>query len=319
MNPISNWRWPHSGLLSYCVKVTIATLLGYVLALGGPESAVYSAMSAALIVGASRGEDVVTSTNRVRGTLAGMLVGICLTYVPLPVALAVATGVGTTAYVCLAFRWGVPAARVGMALCTVMILVHAQDAIQYSLVRVGNTLIGIVAGLTVSYLVLTVRGRDAVAHAADASLTVAGVMLARLASAKQPLPVSLHVGMLDRVLELEKAVRDGRKEFGRDNDGQIETARHVALVCAGTLTAAIAHTDLCKNSAALVAASSLLSQAGRLALRAQALTPEPVMTSQVKSAANNTIHDMTVEDAIALQGFALGLRKIELGLAAMQR
>ena len=65
----SQWR--------YCAKVGIATALGYVLTQGGlNEYAIYSAFTAALIVGTSVGEDLATSINRVKGTLAGMLAGM---------------------------------------------------------------------------------------------------------------------------------------------------------------------------------------------------------------------------------------------------
>ncbi|MGL4441747.1 MAG: FUSC family protein [Bosea sp. (in: a-proteobacteria)] len=314
-----SWQWPRRAVQLYCFKVALATLLGYLLALGGAESAVYSAMSAALIVGASRGEDVMTSTNRVRGTLVGMLVGIALTLVALPAALAVALGVGATAYVCLAFGWGVAAARVGAALCAVMILVHVQDAVEYSLVRVGNTIIGIIAGLAVSYFVLPVRGREAVAQAADASLIAAGEMLAQLASNASPLPMAMHVAMLDRVLDLEKAVRDGRREFGKTNDTLIQTARHVGIICAGTLTAAIAHADLCDNPAAIDAAAPLLTNAARLALRAKMAAIDPGRDAQVSPVTRGENGAITPEDEISLQGLALGLRKIEFGLVSMGR
>ncbi len=319
MNVNFSWQWPHRPALLYCLKVAVATFLGYFLALGGTESAVYSAMSAALIVGASRGEDVLTSTNRVRGTLAGMLVGIALTLVPLPPALAVAAGVGSTAYVCLAFGWGVPAARVGAALCAVMILVHVQDAFQYSLVRVGNTLIGIATGLAVSYLVLPVRGREVAAQASQASLSAASNILTQLASTREPIPTDLYVAMLDRLVELEKAIRDGRREFGKTNETLIQSARLVGVVCAGTLTAAIAHSDFCSDGKAMEAAVPLFSKAAQLAKRAQATGPAPSQERDVASASVPQIRNAEAVDLTALQGLALGLRKIEAALGALGR
>ena len=326
MNVDFSWRWPRRPALLYCLKVAVATFLGYLLALGGTKSAVYSAMSAALIVGASRGEDVLTSTNRVRGTLAGMLVGIALTLVPLPPALAVAVGVGSTAYVCLAFGWGVPAARVGAALCAVMILVHLQDAFQYSLIRVGNTLIGIATGLAVSYLVLPVRGREVAAQASEASLAAASNILAQLASTREPIPTDLHVAMLDRLVELEKAIRDGRREFGKENASLVQTARQVGTVCAGTLTAAIAHSDLCSDMTAMEAAAPLFSKAAQLAERTQATghlpSHERDMPSQERDMAFALVPQIGNTEAVdltALQGLALGLRKIEAALCALGR
>jgi uncharacterized membrane protein YgaE (UPF0421/DUF939 family) len=319
MNVNFGWRWPRRPALLYCLKVAVATLLGYFLALGGTESAVYSTMSAALIVGASRGEDVMTSTNRVRGTLAGMVVGIILTLVPLPPAPAVAVGVGSTAYVCLAFGWGVQAARVGAALCAVMILVHVQDAFQYSLVRVGNTLIGIATGLAVSYLFLPVRGREVAAQASKASLAAASNILTQLARTREPIPTDLHVAMLDRLVELEKAIRDGRREFGKANETLIQGARHVGGVCAGTLTAAIAHSDLCSDAEAMEAAVPLFSKADQLAKRARATGPAPSQEPDLTLVSAPQIRNTEAVDTTALQGLALGLRKIEAALGALGR
>ncbi|MCA3584203.1 MAG: FUSC family protein [Methylocystis sp.] len=315
-----SWHWPRRAALLYCFKVAIAAMLGYMLALGGTESAVYATMSAALIVGASRGEDIMTSRNRVRGTLAGMVAGIVLAFMPIPPALAVAIGVGGTAYLCAVFGWGVSATRVGAALCSVMILIHTHDAIQYSVVRFSNTLIGIAVGLAVSYLLLPIRGREAVAHAAEGSLAAAGEMLAQLASARQPLPIGLYVAMLDRVLDLEKAVRDGRREFSKGNEELIETARHVGLVCAGALTAAMAHSDLCNSPEAMEAAAPLLANAERLAARAKANATDAITISGVSSIAGSTLSNIgSAADTITLQGLALGLRKIEFALDALGR
>lgn len=306
-------------MLRYCFKAAVAALLGYLLSLGGNDSAVYGAMSAALIVGASRGEDVSTSANRVRGTLAGMLVGIAITMPALPPGLAVALGIGITTYLCTGFRWGVPAARVGVAFCAVMALMHDHDALSYSAIRVVNTLIGISAGLAVSYFVLPVRGRETVTRTANASLAAAGDLLAQLAVSNEPVPTTYHVAMLDRVVELEKALRDMRREFGEEPDALVETVRHVCLVCAGTLTAAIAHSDLRLSPTAMVAAAPLLASAARLAKRAWGPSddvPNAAPTSPVAASDSSTVSD---EDAIALQGLALGLRKVEFSLGIMGR
>ena len=58
----------------YCAKVGLAAALAYVLTRGADnEYAIYSASTSALIVGASVGEDLGTSGNRVKGTVAGMI------------------------------------------------------------------------------------------------------------------------------------------------------------------------------------------------------------------------------------------------------
>src|ERR1700752_2180543 len=117
-----SWKWPRGTAMQYCIKVATATLLGYLLSFGGVMYAVYGAFSAALIVGASRGEDVGSARNRVRGSLGGMLVGIALSQARVPPAIAVTLGIGATAYICMGWGWGVAAARVGASLCAVTVL-----------------------------------------------------------------------------------------------------------------------------------------------------------------------------------------------------
>ena len=318
MSPVPAWHWPRDAALNYCFKVAAATLLGYVLARGGPQYAIYGAFSAALIVGASRGEDVGTAANRVRGSLAGMLAGTALAYASLPPALAVALGIGVTAYLCMGCGWGVPAARVGATLCAVTILLHGDDPLGYGAIRVLNTLIGIACGLAVSYLVLPVRGRDAVARAERAALAAVAELLGALASATEPLPAALHMAVLHRLLDLDKAVGDARHELGRAVDAVPESARRVGLVCAGALTAAIAHVELCASPARLAPALALRARAAGLAARAgaaatnqEAITPAPAPAPVPAADA--------ADGALALQGLALGLLKIEQALAAIGR
>jgi len=93
----------------YCAKVGIAAALGYLLTQGGQnEYAVYSAFTAALIVGTSVAEDLATSENRVKGTIAGMIAGVAISMVFGPSALAVGLGVALTAVFALKLGWGVP-------------------------------------------------------------------------------------------------------------------------------------------------------------------------------------------------------------------
>lgn len=315
--PLS-WRWPRGAALSYCVKVATATLLGYLLSLGGVEHAVYGAFSAALIVGASRGEDVSSSANRVRGSLAGVVAGIAMSYLQLPPALAVAVGIGATAYLCMGCGWGVAAARIGASLCAVTVLMHSQDAVGYIELRVTNTLIGIAAGLAVSYLVLPVRGRDAVAQASNAALVALGNLLNALAHSDEPPSSDLHGAVFDRLLELQKAMRDARNEFGAGDDAEAlwQNVRQVALACAGALTASIAQAELRTSPAALAAAQDLRQEAARLAERALGHgAPASNGLPRGRAAAD----DSAAATAGAREGLALGLRKIASALDALGR
>ena len=212
------WTWPRGTAAVYCLKVAAAALLGYLLALGGPTYAMYSAFSAALIVGASRGEDTTSAANRVRGSIAGMVVGVALSYVPMPGAFAVTLGIGATAYLCMGFGWGLPAARIGASLCAVTVLLHGRDALQYDVMRNANTLIGIGAGLLVSYVVLPVRGRDAMKRSTSNALAAVSELLATMARPGGEPPLEQYVAVVQGMIEFEKAWRDARKEFGADAD-----------------------------------------------------------------------------------------------------
>lgn len=238
------WTWPRDTSLQYCAKVAAASLVGYLLSFGDSQYAVYGAFSAALIVGASRGEDVGSAANRVRGSLAGMLVGVLLSQAPLPPALAVAIAIGATAYVCMGCGWGASAARIGASLCAVTVLMHHHDALDYTAMRSANTLIGIAAGLLVSYVVLPVRGHDAMARSARRAFKAVGELLAPLEAGQEP-PRDRLIAVIDSLADLEKAFKDGSREFGGDPAALLEMARHAALACIGALTVVLAHRELC--------------------------------------------------------------------------
>jgi hypothetical protein len=238
-----SWTWPGGEALHYCVKVTTATGIGYLLSFGGPIFAVYGAFSAALIVGASRGEDVGSASNRVRGSVAGMLVGLALASASWPVPLAVAVAVGLTAYLCMGAGWGIPAARVGASLCAVMVVLHGGDLLEYSVMRIANTLIGIASGLAVSYIVLPVRGRDAVSRNARKALAASSALLDTL-SRGEPAPPARFLAVLDGMGALEKSIRDAGREFGGNAQALRPHTRQVEIACLGALMAGLAQVDL---------------------------------------------------------------------------
>jgi uncharacterized membrane protein YccC len=113
----SGGRGPRANALRYCVKVSLATLVGYLLSFGDVTYAVYGAFTAALVVGTSRGEDIGSAANRARGSIVGMFVGIAASHWAPHPAIAVALGIGVTSYVAMGCGWGQAAARVGASLC----------------------------------------------------------------------------------------------------------------------------------------------------------------------------------------------------------
>ena len=310
------WSWPRDTSLQYCVKVATASLLGYLLSLGGGTYAVYGAFSAALIVGASRGEDMGSAMNRVRGSLAGMVVGVVLSQVPIAPALAVGLGIGTTAYLCMGCGWGIAAARIGVSLCAVTVLMHRGDALDYTAMRTINTLIGIAAGLLVSYLVLPVRGRDAMVRSVRQAWKAVAALLAELESGAAPTPARL-LGVIDSLADLEKTMKDAGKEFGGDMEALRGTARHAAFACLGVLTAALAQHELHTHGGAAAASDALRAHARACGLRAVTLASGTLASGGPAGELRGAQDDAS--DDAALQAFALGLRKIEHALEAFEQ
>jgi uncharacterized membrane protein YccC len=313
-----HWNWPHDNALQYCLKVSLATLLGYLLSFGNASHAVYGAFTAALVVGSNRGEDVGGAANRVRGSLAGMLVGNALPHLGIPPALSVALGIGATAYVCMGWGWGVAAARIGASLCAVTVLMHANDALSYTLTRAANTLIGIAAGLLVSYLVLPVRGRDAMARGARRTLDAVADLLAAVSQPDRLPTEKQYKAVLDGLIEIEKVQLDVRKEIGGEIDAVHRTVHQLALACLGSLTAALAVAEMHSGRGVAEEADLLCGEAAALAERARDIArhiggPDGILDPRQPEPVLRGSADGTHEE---VRAFALGLRKVEHALAS---
>jgi len=217
----------------YCLKVGAAAGLGYLLTWGShSQYSVYSAFTAALIVGANRGEDLATSVNRVKGTLVGMIAGMAVSAVLGPNALTVGVSVGLTALIALLLGWGVAVARIGVTLCIITLVFHSTDAMRYDLLRAVNTVIGIAVGLGVSFLLWPVRARDEVERAARAVLQAGARLIDALAAGqaeRRPLELKLY----DALAALVKAGRDGRLERKLSLDAAAPDARALEVVQVG--------------------------------------------------------------------------------------
>lgn len=222
----SQWR--------YCAKVGIAAALGYALSQGHYNHyAIYAAFTAALIVGTSVGEDLATSGNRVKGTLAGLSAGTLATALVGPNFLAVGAAASLTALVALGFGWGVPVARIGVTVCIVTLAVHSANALHYEFYRALNTLIGIVAGLAVTYFVWPVRGRIELERTAREVLSACRALLDALTRAEQdlrPLQGRLH----DAIAALVKAGRDARREWHTGQPPDVDPEGIIAVIRLGT-------------------------------------------------------------------------------------
>jgi uncharacterized membrane protein YccC len=211
--------------LRYCVKVGIAAGLGYLLTQGNHNRyAIYSAFTAALVVGTSVGEDLATSVNRVKGTIAGMAAAMAATALFGPNWITVGAAVALTALLSLAGGWGIPVARIGVTVCIITLVQHDANPLQYDLMRALNTLIGVATGLAVSFFVWPAHGSDQVARASRGVLTTSARLLDAIEQGEQPLrrrQGELH----DALASVVKAWRDLQWESRVARTAAVEEAR----------------------------------------------------------------------------------------------
>ena len=206
------WKRLGAAQWRYCAKVGLAAGLGYLLARGADNQyAVYSVFTAALIVGASVGEDLATSANRVKGTLAGMLAGLALSTFVGPSAMTIGLAVAATALLALALGWGVPVARIGVTVCVITLVHYGQNALEYDLLRGVNTVIGVIVGLAVSFFVWPVRARESIGRLSDDVLQASVALLDSIGAGAPDLrPAELR--LWDAVGALVKAGGDAKLE-----------------------------------------------------------------------------------------------------------
>lgn len=196
----------------YTIKVMLAAAAGYALTQGTENQyAIYSAFAAALVVGSSLGEDITASANRVKGTVAGMLAGMGVSWLFGPSLATIALAVGLTALLAVGLGWGVPAARIGVTLCIITLVTHRADALEYNAFRALNTLIGVAVGLAVSLLVWPVRAHHAVRKGLDGALDAAARLLDALADGEASLR-PLEASLFDQLSAVVKAAREGNVE-----------------------------------------------------------------------------------------------------------
>lgn len=230
----------------YCVKVGLAAALGFLLAQGSNNQyAVYSSITAALIVGTSIGEDLATCGNRVKGTIAGMVAGMMVGALLGPSTLAVALGVVLTAALALSLGWGVPVARVGVTLCIVTLIAHGANLIEYDMLRALNTLIGVVIGLAVSIFVWRVRSRDEMPAALSRVLQDAASLLGAVAAGSTELR-PLQSKLYDAIASVVKIAREAKLERRVELDTGAPEAHALQVVQLGLDVLAAALAEECR-------------------------------------------------------------------------
>jgi uncharacterized membrane protein YccC len=324
--PMPKWSTPRGPQLRYCAKLALATVAAYLLTLGERnEYALYSVLGAALVMGGSVGEDLNTSLNRVRGTLAGAVVGIVLAY-PLGMSVwSLGISVAMLAWVSIGLGWGKPALRAGIAMAVVGLFTHSSDAVQYGIWRVLNTVIGVSIGVAVSRLVWPVRGQDEVAAAIDRALAASVAALDALAvGASSDALRPLQLELLDTMAELRTARTNARLGQRLDRNTDLLNARTVLAVRAAvdTLGASLKLDELAQAGARAECLQAVRHAIVPLAAYANATSGEQLVNdfaTRHDAAMREAAHpDIDAGARALLAGVLSELQQIRASLGAMR-
>jgi uncharacterized membrane protein YccC len=238
----------------YVVKVALAALLAYALTLGKRnEFALFSALGAAMVVGGSVGEDLKSSLNRVRGTLAGTAIGIASAYLLGTSIWSLGLAAASMAWLSVGFGWGAPAMRIGLAMALVVLFSHGADPAHYAVWRAFNTLIGVAIGLAIGRFVWPIRARDEITSAVRQSLDAAASTLDALASgAGYDALLPQRVAVLDGLTAVRTARSNARVEHRVHGHADL-LATHAKLairISIHVLGASVKFEDLARAGAA---------------------------------------------------------------------
>ena len=320
------WRTPKGTQLRHCAKVALAAVVAYALTLGERNDyALFSVMGASLVVGGSVGEDLSTSLNRVRGTVAGALVGGALAIVLGKTIWSLGIAVGVMAWLSVGLGWGSAAMRVGIAMALVILFTHAADAAHYGVWRVVNTLIGVVIGIAISRFVWPIRGRDEVAAAIDSALTATTAALGALAQgvssdALRP----LQVQVLDTLADIRTARTNARLARKLDRGVDLLTERAVLAVRAAidTLGASLKLDELVQAGARVESLQAVRHAIAPLAAHADATGGEQLVNdfaARHDAATREAAHpDLDAGARALLAGLLSELQQIRAALVAMR-
>ncbi|HEX6810071.1 MAG TPA: FUSC family protein [Planctomycetota bacterium] len=239
--------------IRYVAKVTFAAVLAYALTLwSGSQLALFGALGAAMVVGGSFGEDLRSSLNRVRGTLAGTGIGISLAWLLGTSVWSLILATAGMASLAVGLGWGAPAMRIGLAMSLAVLFTHAYEAAHYAFWRAIDTLIGVSVGLGISRFVWAVRGRDEIHAALEQLLQATASTLEAVAYDSEPdVLVERQVQVLDAIAMVRAARKndllDQRVHGGtRSADARVRCG---ALASVATLAASIKVADLAENAA----------------------------------------------------------------------
>ena len=320
------WRTPKGAQLRHCAKVALAAVVAYALTFGGRNDyALFSAMGAALVVGGSVGEDLKTSLNRVRGTVAGALVGGAFAIVLGKTIWSLGIAVGVMAWLSVGLGWGVAAMRVGIPMTLVILFTHEADAAHYGVWRVLNTLMGVVVGIAVSRFVWPIRAQDEVAAALDRALSATMAALDALASgAPSDALRPLQVQLLDTLAEIRTARTNADRARQIDRGADLLTARTVLAVRAAidTLGASLKVDELVQAGARAECLQAVRHAIAPLAAHADVTGNEQLVNDFVvrhDAAMREAVHpDLGAGARALLAGLLSELQQIHSALVAMR-
>ena len=321
------WRTPRGTQLRYCAKLALAAVAAYALTLGGRnEYALFSVLGATLVMGASVGEDLNTSRNRILGTLAGAIVGAAVAYTLGKSIWTLGISVAVLAWLTVGLGWGVAALRVAIAMALVALFTHVDDAGQYGAWRLLNTVIGVCIGVAVSRLIWPVRGRDEIGSAIDktmGAITKTLDAMGRDASSDTLLP--LQVELLDALAVIGTARKNALREqrLDRHADHPKEQTRLTIVAAVDTLGAALKLEQLTQAGARAECLQAVRHVIARLAVRVTDMTVNEKSEHELDAAHEAALRESAHPDVDAviralLAGLLSELQQIRAALRAMR-
>lgn len=244
--------------------------------------ALYSVLTAALVVGESLGEDLGQSLVRVVGTVLGAVIGITAGLVAGNAWWVVVVAAVLSVLISRTIKLE-QLGRATVAVCLVSLLLHQNDAKDYALYRLANTFIGAAVGLGVSLLVWPVRAGDVASKLLKQLLSVSADMLdgvsGKLEAGKEP----PHDEAIQHLAKAFKALKDARREQQwrfRVDPAHLEAAVLGSQIGVGTMSVAGGAARLGKNPAASGCFYAVRTVAGALADRARALAEGKAVVPQ---------------------------------------
>lgn len=202
--------------LQVAAAAGLATALGHLLPIERPQWAV---ISAALVIGASWGESLRRSWQRVLGTLAGAVIGLVAVTVLHGLAVEEAVAAFAALFAMLYAGSAHPVALAGLVtvIIALMLGILVDAGPHLLLVRIYETGLGVGIAVVVSGLLFLTRSRDGADEAIDGYLEAMGDGIAAALAAPTgrgggPVPLGLPGEGLDRAETMRARFTDLRYE-----------------------------------------------------------------------------------------------------------